>query len=142
MNLRDRIARLKAEAGDDPRLSEIVDILQAVEAQSRRAMAEQSRLEERLARVENSAVFRTLRTVGKAGTNTKGRLGQLLLRSPLHPLYAKLTGAGAAATESLRRMDAGRAERNFAPCRTQRAVEKLGLSASGQHPDAGVSSAA
>ena len=100
MNLRDRIARLKAEAGDDPRLSEIVDILQAVEAQSRRAMAEQSRLEERLARVENSAVFRTLRTVGKAGTNTKGKLGQLLLRSPLHPLYAKLTGAGAAATET------------------------------------------
>ena len=60
-----------------------------LEAQSRRTQAEQSRLEERLSRVENSAIFRTLRAFGQAGANTKGRLGQALLRSPLHPLYAK-----------------------------------------------------
>src|SRR5215204_5994824 len=100
MNLRDRIARLKAEAGGDPRLSEIADILQAVEAQTRRTIAEQSRLEERLTRVENSVVFRTLRRVGQAGANTKGRLGQILLRSPLHPIYAKLTRGAAASTQS------------------------------------------
>ncbi len=91
MNLRERIARLKAEAGDDPRFAELLDILEKLEAHARRAQAEQSRLEERLERVENSAVFRTLRAVGQAGSTTKGRLGQALLRSPLHPLYEKLT---------------------------------------------------
>lgn len=92
MNLRDRIARLKAEAGDDPRFAEIVDILVKLESQARRTQAEQTRLEERLARVENSAVFRTLRAVGQRASTTKGKLGQALLRSPLHPLYAKLAG--------------------------------------------------
>jgi GT2 family glycosyltransferase len=95
MNLRERVARLKAEAGGDSRFAELVDILEKLEAQARRTQAEQSRLEERLARVENSAVFRTLRAMGQAGSSTKGRLGQALLRSPLHPLYARLTGAGA-----------------------------------------------
>jgi GT2 family glycosyltransferase len=95
MNLRERIARLRSEAaGDDPRFAELLDILDALEAQARRTVAEQSRLEERLARVENSAVFRTLRAVGQAGSTTKGRLGQALLKSPLHPLYAKFTGGG------------------------------------------------
>ena len=91
MNLRERIARLRAEAGGDPRFLELVDILEKLEAQARRTQAEQSRLEERLARVENSAIFRTLRAVGQAGSSTRGRLGQVLLRSPLHPLYRKLS---------------------------------------------------
>lgn len=99
MNLRERVARLKAEAGGDPRFTELVDILEKLEAQSRRTQAEQARLEERLARVENSAVFRTLRAVGQAGSTTKGRLGQALLRSPLHPLYARLTRASAAGAD-------------------------------------------
>src|SRR5918998_220188 len=94
MNMRERIARLKAEAGGDPRFTEVIEILETLEAQTRRAVAEHARLEERLARVENSGVFRRLRAVGQAGATTKGRLGQALLRSPLHPLYAKLTGAG------------------------------------------------
>lgn len=94
MNLRERIARLRSEAGDDPRFREILDIFEVLEAQARRSRAEQSRLEERLTRVENSVIFRTLRAIGQTGANTKGRLGQSLLRSPLHPLYAKLTGAG------------------------------------------------
>jgi O-antigen biosynthesis protein len=93
MNLRERIASLKVEAGEDPRFTKIVEILDTLEAHARRSMAEQARLEERLARVENSSVFRTLRAVGHAGSTTKGRLGQALLHSPLHPLYARLTGA-------------------------------------------------
>jgi GT2 family glycosyltransferase len=91
MNLRERIARLKAEAGGDPRFTELVEILEKLEGQARRTQAEQSRLEERLSRVENSVVFRALRAVGQVGSTTKGRLGQSLLHSPLHPLYAKLT---------------------------------------------------
>ena len=39
----------------------------ALEAQNRRTVAEHTRLEERLARVEKSAVFRTLRAIGHAG---------------------------------------------------------------------------
>ena len=91
MNLRERIARLRAEAGGDPRFTELVEILEKLEAQARRTQAEQSRLEERLARVENSAIFRALRAAGQAGANAKGRLGQALLRSPLHPLYARFS---------------------------------------------------
>lgn len=92
MNLRERIARLQAEAAGDSRFTEILEILQTLEAQSRRSMAEHSRLEERLARVENSTIFRILRAAGQAGATTKGRVGQTLLRSPLHPLYARWRG--------------------------------------------------
>lgn len=92
MNLRERIARLRARTSDDPRFTESIEILQILEAQLRRSTAEQARLEERLARVENSSVFRTLRALGKTGANIKGRVGQALLRSPLHPFYAKLAG--------------------------------------------------
>lgn len=49
-----------------------------------------ARLEQRLARVENSQVFRTLRAIGGTAHSWKSRLGQALLRSPLHPLYLKL----------------------------------------------------
>ena len=99
MNLRERIARLKAEAGGDPRFTELVDILEKLEGQARRTQAEQSRLEERLSRVENSVVFRALRAVGQVGSTTKGRLGQILLHSPLHPLYAKLNRSATSTVE-------------------------------------------
>lgn len=92
MNLRERIARLRAEAGDDPRFSEILDILNLLEAQGRRSLAEQSRLEERLTRVENSAIFTGLRAAGRTAAELRGKLGQVLLRSPLHPLYARFAG--------------------------------------------------
>ncbi len=52
---------------------------------------EQSRLEERLSRLENGLLFRSMRKVGGVIRTTKLKLGQTLLRSPLHPLYLKLT---------------------------------------------------
>ena len=100
ISLRERIARLRSEAGDDSRLREILDMMDLLEGQVRRSRAEQARLEERLARLENSVVFRILRSVGQTGANTRGRLGQALLRSPLHPLYAKLTGARISAVDA------------------------------------------
>jgi GT2 family glycosyltransferase len=98
MTLRERIAALRATSAGDPRWTELVSIVERLEAQNRRTVAEQARLEERLARVEKSVVFRTLRTVGGAAATTKGKLGQALLRSPFHPLYAKLAGEKPAPT--------------------------------------------
>jgi GT2 family glycosyltransferase len=48
------------------------------------------RLEERLLAIENSRFFRLLRWPGRFLLGWKIRLGQVLLRSPLHPLYLKL----------------------------------------------------
>ena len=93
MSLRERIAALRAASESDPRWAELLSIIERLEAQNRRAATEQARLEERLARIENSAIFRTLRVVGSAGSVTRGRLGQALLRSRFHPLLIKLTGA-------------------------------------------------
>lgn len=93
MSLRERIAALRAASESDPRWTELLSIIERLEAQNRRAATEQARLEERLARIENSAIFRTLRVVGSAGSVTRGRLGQALLRSRFHPLLIKLTGA-------------------------------------------------
>jgi GT2 family glycosyltransferase len=92
MSLRERIAALRAASEGDPRWTELLAIVERLEAQNRRTATEQSRLEERLARVEKSVIFRALRAVGNAGAATKGRFGQVLLRSPLHPVYAKLIG--------------------------------------------------
>ena len=48
------------------------------------------RLEERLLAIENSQFFRLIRWPGRFLLGWKIRLGQVLLRSPLHPLYLKL----------------------------------------------------
>ena len=69
MSLRERIAALRAASEGDPRWAELLSIVERLEAQNRRAAAEQARLEERLARVENSAIFRTLRAVGSAASD-------------------------------------------------------------------------
>ncbi len=53
----------------------------------------QQDLEARLERIENSILFRTLRAIGSAAGTGKKRAGHLLLGSPLHPAYLKLTGA-------------------------------------------------
>ena len=55
------------------------------------------RLEERLLAIENSRFFRLLRWPGRFLPAWRGRLGHLLLRSPLHPLYLKLARPRAAA---------------------------------------------
>ena len=142
MNLRERIARLKAEAGGDPRFTELVDILEKLEGQARRTQAEQSRLEERLSRVENSVVFRALRAVGQAGSTTKGRLGQVLLHSPLHPLYAKLTRSATSTVDPAYASWIA-AEQASLPSPSELAQESyaVAISAANQHPDAGVPAA-
>jgi GT2 family glycosyltransferase len=52
----------------------------------------QTDLEQRLARVENSIVFRTLRGIGGWASVTRGKFGQALLHSPLHGLYTRIAG--------------------------------------------------
>lgn len=54
-------------------------------------------LEIRLQAIENSRFFRALRLPGRYLLDWKGRLGQRLLRSPLHGLYLKLAKPQAAA---------------------------------------------
>ena len=49
-------------------------------------------LEIRLQAIENSRFFHILRLPGRFLLDWKGRFGQLLLRSPLHPLYLKQIG--------------------------------------------------
>lgn len=56
-------------------------------------LAELSALDERLAALEGSIVFRTLRAVGLFAKTWKGKAGQAFLRSPLHPYYARLRGS-------------------------------------------------
>ena len=55
------------------------------------SLGEQRRLEERLARVENSLVFRTTRWIGSAFHTAKLKLGHNLLHTPLHSLYVRMT---------------------------------------------------
>lgn len=49
-------------------------------------------LDRRVAAVEASRVFRIFRWVGNWLTDRKGKVGQLLLHSPLHPVYLKFFG--------------------------------------------------
>ena len=55
------------------------------------SLSEQGRLESRLSRVENSLIFRLMRSVGTLFTTNKLKLGHTLLRTPVHSLYLKLT---------------------------------------------------
>ena len=98
--------RLRLEAKNTPsvpaaEIAEIVGLLEEVldqmdaevqktTRQLQRYYSEQSRLEERLARLENSILFRYLRSIGSNFRTSKLKLGQKLLKSPLHPLYLKL----------------------------------------------------
>jgi GT2 family glycosyltransferase len=68
-------------------LEEAISHIEAGEKQAVRHYAE---LERRLLDIENSRFLRTLQWPGRFLGDWKGRLGQLLLHSPLHPLYLKL----------------------------------------------------
>jgi GT2 family glycosyltransferase len=68
-------------------LEEALAHIEAGEKQSVRHYAE---LERRLLDIENSRFLRTLQWPGRFLGDWKGRLGQLLLHSPLHPLYLRL----------------------------------------------------
>ncbi|MFN7922832.1 MAG: glycosyltransferase [Bryobacteraceae bacterium] len=88
-NIQERIAELRARTRDSE-AQELAELLEAAEHRHQRSMATQTRLEERLIRIENSLLFRTFRAVGAYYCGYRDRLGQALLRSPLHSAYMKL----------------------------------------------------
>jgi O-antigen biosynthesis protein len=58
------------------------------------SFAEQSRLEERLARLENGLLYRSMRKIGATLRTSELKLGQKLLKSPFHWLYLMLARRG------------------------------------------------
>jgi O-antigen biosynthesis protein len=66
------------------------EALSRLEAGEKQAVRHYAELERRLLDIENSRFLRTLQWPGRFLGDWKGRLGQLLLHSPLHPLYLKL----------------------------------------------------
>lgn len=66
------------------------EALARMEADEKQAVRHYTELERRLLDIENSRFLRTLQWPGRFLGDWKGRLGQLLLHSPLHPLYLKL----------------------------------------------------
>jgi len=66
------------------------DALAGIEAHERQAFQHYTELERRLLAIENSRLLRTLQLPGRVLGDWKGRLGQLLLHSPFHPLYLRL----------------------------------------------------
>ncbi len=71
-------------------ISEILTVLDDVVRQMEWQSSEQRSLDERLSRLENSFIFRSLRSAGFRWQVYRRKLGQALLNSPLHPIYAKL----------------------------------------------------
>jgi hypothetical protein len=70
--------------------SSLEEALSHIEAGEKQAVRHYAELERRLLDIENSRFLRTLQWPGRFLGDWKGRLGQLLLHSPLHPLYLKL----------------------------------------------------
>jgi GT2 family glycosyltransferase len=66
------------------------DALAGIEASEKQSVRHYSELERRLLDIENSHFLRTLQWPGRFLGDWKGRLGQALLHSPLHPLYLRL----------------------------------------------------
>ena len=66
------------------------EALAHIEADERQSVRHYAELERRLLDIENSRFLRTLQWPGRFLGDWKGRLGQALLHSPLHPLYLKL----------------------------------------------------
>ena len=66
------------------------ETLAHIEAGEKHTVRHYAELERRLLDIENSRFLRTLQWPGRFLGDWKGRLGHLLLHSPLHPLYLKL----------------------------------------------------
>ena len=66
------------------------EALSHIEASEKQAVRHYAELERRLLDIENSRFLRTLQWPGRFLGDWKGRLGQILLHSPLHPVYLKL----------------------------------------------------
>jgi len=96
-SFRERIAALRARTDDPDRLA-ILELLEEADERQQRSLANQAWLEDRLSRVENSVLFRFLRWLGSMGQAYIGRLGQILLRSPLSSVHALLRPASPAAS--------------------------------------------
>ncbi|HLY20548.1 MAG TPA: glycosyltransferase [Bryobacteraceae bacterium] len=72
-------------------LAELLEeALARIDADEKQAVRHYTELERRLLDIENSRFLRTLQWPGRFLGDWKGRLGQVLLHSPLHPLYLKL----------------------------------------------------
>ena len=102
----EEIQRELARNGESPRSELIVRLTalvnEALENDERRAAALADAfddLDNRQLAFDNSRFFRLLRWPGRFLLDWKGRLGQLLLRSPLHPLYRRLAGPPASLAE-------------------------------------------
>jgi len=93
MELRERL--LHAES--PPSRAELLALIEVLEealshidAGNKQAVRHYAELERRLLDIENSRFLRTLQWPGRFWGDWKGRLGQTLLHSGLHPLYLKL----------------------------------------------------
>jgi GT2 family glycosyltransferase len=77
----------------EAQLDEALRELREARSENRALRAELANLDARISAVERSVVFRSLRAVGLQGQLMQRKAGQALLRSGLHPLYAKLMGS-------------------------------------------------
>jgi len=85
------MARSLASAEDLEKLTELIEqILTRTELDRKRWDKRFRDLDERLLAIENSRILRLLRWPGRLLLDWRGRLGQALLHSPLHPVYLKL----------------------------------------------------
>jgi GT2 family glycosyltransferase len=78
-------------AGRESELDALKAKYERLERRMERLRASAIELDSRLNRVENSLVFRMLRGIGRVWSETRGRAGQALLRSPFHRLYTRVT---------------------------------------------------
>jgi GT2 family glycosyltransferase len=77
----------------------VQEALARIDHDEKRWAHRHAELERRLLAIEHSRMFRGLRFAGTALREWKGRLGQVLLDSPLHPLYLKLARPHRAAAQ-------------------------------------------
>ena len=100
--LEDLRIRLEHSSGELPPQDrqELLDLLagtlERLEQDHSRQMTRLGELDARLLAIENSRLFRLLRLPGQWLLDWRGRLGQRLLHSPLHPLYLRLVKPQAA----------------------------------------------
>src|SRR5687767_2222176 len=85
---------MKDPPGSSSDLAALTRKYEQLERRFERLRAAAIELDDRLNRVENSIVFRTLRATGRLLSETRGRLGQRLLRSPFHGLYTRFHTPG------------------------------------------------
>ena len=96
MNLPEELRSLRRRldsASEAEKLDTLIAEAARMEARLELLRKNQTDLEQRLARVENSIVFRTLRSIGGWASVTRGKFGQALLHSPLHGLYTRIAGS-------------------------------------------------